>query len=139
MFNPIWDPVAMLSILVLALAASDVVPHDGRPLVLHGECIYPPRIAEAVPDVAEVLCDTVEVSGGAVDFEQREWDAHTRFFGSWQGDILTLTAIQPRNGRRTGAHGSCRIFYADGKISMVSCTAVSRGRDWAANFRHVPS
>jgi hypothetical protein len=127
----------MLPLLALALAAVDVVPDSGRPRVHRGEFLYTPRVAEAVPGATEVLCDTVEVSGGVVDFRQRQWDAHTRFLGRWQGDVLTVTAIQPRNERRSEAHGSCRIDRLNGRISMVSCAAVSRGRDWVANFRHV--
>jgi hypothetical protein len=124
-------------LLALALAASQFVPEDDLPLNLHGECFYPPRIAEAVPDATEVLCDTVAVDAGRVDFELREWNAHSRFFGSWEGDIFTVTAIQPRKGRRTEARGSCRIDHLNGRISMVSCTAVARGRGWLANFRNV--
>jgi hypothetical protein len=126
----------MLAALALALAAGASVTGD-RPLVLHGECFYPPRIAEAAPEATQVLCDTVAVDARSVDFEQREWKARTRFFGSWEGGVLTVTAMQPRGGRRTDAHGSCRIDRANGHVSMVSCTAVARGRGWLANFRNV--
>jgi hypothetical protein len=126
----------MLTALALALAAT-AVPDADRPLILHGECIYPPKIAEALPDAIQVICDTVEVSPEGVDFERREWDAHSRFFGNWKGNILRVTAIQPRNERRSAARGSCRIDYANGEISLVSCSAFGRGRGWVANFRNV--
>lgn len=119
--------------LPLALASSPT----GDPLVLHGECIYPPAIAEALPDAVQVICDTVEVTAGGVDFQRRGWDAHTRFFGNWRGAVMTVTAIQPRNERRAEARGSCRIDYANSEISLVSCSAFGRGRGWVANFRNV--
>jgi hypothetical protein len=75
------------------------------------------------------------VNAGGVDFAQREWDAHSRFFGRWQGGVLTVTALQPRNGRQKEARGSCRIDRLDGRISMVSCAVVAGERDWLANFR----
>lgn len=128
----------MLTALALALAAGQAIPDDGRPLILHGECIYPPRIAKALPDAVQVICDTVEVSADGIDFKRRGWDAHSRFFGSWHGDILTVNAIQPRSERRGEAEGSCRIDHANGKISLVSCSAFGRGRGWIANFRNVP-
>jgi hypothetical protein len=127
----------MLTALALALASA-AVPNPDRPLILHGECFYPPKIAEKLPDAAQVLCDTVEVSGGTVDFQQRGWGTHWRFFGHWQGGLLTVTAIQPRHGRRTEAQGTCRIDYANDKVSMVSCSAFGGGRGWLANFRNVP-
>jgi hypothetical protein len=107
------------------------------PAALHGECIYPPRIAEALPDAIQVLCDSVEVSSQGVDFRQKQWSAHARFFGSWKGDMLTVTAIQPRNERRTEAKGSCRVDHANGTISLISCSAFGGGRGWVANFRNV--
>ena len=122
--------------LPLALAAGGALPGLDRPPVLHGECIYPPRIAEALPDAIQVICDTVEVTADGVDFQRRGWDAHSRFFGNWQGGILTVTAIQPRNERRSGARGTCRIDYANGEISLVSCSAFGRGRGWVANIRN---
>jgi hypothetical protein len=137
LFTLVWNPVAMMTLLALALAASPFVPADDLPLNLHGECFYPPRIAEALPDATQVTCDTVAVDAGSVDFELREWSAHSRFFGSWEGDTFTVIAFQPRNGRRTDARGSCRIDHLNGRISMVCCTAVARGRGWLANFRHV--
>jgi hypothetical protein len=123
--------------LPLALAAGGALQGSDRPLALHGECIYPPKIAEALPDAVQVICDTVEVTAGGVDFQRRGWDAHTRFFGNWQGSIMTVTAIQPRNERRAEARGSCRIDYANNEISLVSCSAFGRGRGWVANFRNV--
>ena len=122
--------------LVIALAAS-LLPAPPAPL--HGECIYPPQVAEALPDATQVLCDTVAVSPQGVDFRQEPWNAHARFFGIWKGDILTVTAIQPRNERRIEANGSCRIDYANNRISLVSCSAFGGGRGWLANFRNVPS
>ena len=121
---------------VLALAAS-LAPVP--PTTLHGECIYPPRIAEALPDAIQVLCDAVAVSPQGVDFRQGEWNAHTRFFGTWKGDIMTVTAIQSRNERRIEAKGSCRVDHANGAISLISCSAFGGGRGWLANFRNVPS
>jgi hypothetical protein len=85
-----------------------------------------------------VICDTVEVSAGGVDFRQGEWDAHSLFLGSWNGDVLTVTAIQPRKMRRARASGQCRIDHANGRISLISCTAFGDGRGWVANFRNVP-
>jgi hypothetical protein len=125
----------MLIAVALALAAA---PKAGDPPILHGECIYPPKIAEALPDAIQVICDTIEVSADGVDFQRRGWDAHARFFGSWKGNILTVTAIQPRNERRSEANGSCRIDLLNGRISMVSCSAFGHGRGWLANFRNVP-
>jgi hypothetical protein len=125
----------MLSVLALALAAVHAVSGNGPPAVLHGQCFYPPRIAKALPNATRVICDTVEVNAGGVDFVQREWDAHSRFLGRWQGGVLTVTALQPRNGRQKEARGSCRIDRLDGRISMVSCAVVAGGRDWLANFR----
>lgn len=125
----------MLALIALALAAHLAVPGDDQPFKLRGECFYPPRIAEVAPDATQVTCDAVAVDAGSVDFELREWNAHSRFFGTWEGDVFTVTAIQPRNGRRTEARGSCRIDRLDGRISMVSCTAVARARGWLANFR----
>jgi hypothetical protein len=127
----------MLTLIALALAANPAVPGDDLPFKLRGECFYPPRIAEAAPDATQVTCDAVEVDAGSVDFEVREWNAHSRFYGSWEGDVFTLTALEPRNGRRTEARGSCRIDRLDGRISMISCAAVARGRGWLANFRTV--
>ena len=121
--------------LALYLAASF---STASPAALHGECIYPPRVAEALPDAIQILCDHVEVSPQGVDFRQGEWDAHSRFFGSWQGNILTVTSIQPRNERRIEAKGTCRIDYANNRISLVSCNAFGGGRGWLANFRNVP-
>jgi len=130
----------MLTALALALAgtAAAAAPGDGRPHILHGECIYPPKIADALPDAIQVICDTVEVNADGVDFQRRGWDVHSRFFGSWQGDILTVTAIQPRGEKRREAKGSCRIDYANGRVSLVSCSAFGAGRGWLANFRNVP-
>jgi hypothetical protein len=125
----------MLFSLVLALAAAS---SPAPPSTLHGECIYPPRIAEALPDAIQVLCDSVEIGPNGVDFRQKQWNAHARFFGSWKGDVLTVTAIQPRNERRTEAKGSCRIDHANAAVSLVSCSAFARGRAWVANFRNVP-
>ena len=124
----------MLFALALALAAHPVKPAR---VVLHGECIYPPAIAEKLPDAAQVACDTVEVSADRVDFRLDGWDAHSRFFGTWQGNLLTVTAIQPRGQRRSEAKGDCRIDYANGEISMVSCSAFGKGRGWLANFRNI--
>ena len=124
----------MLLTLALALAA-----HSAQParVVLHGECIYPPAIAEKLPDAAQVACNTAEVSADGVDFWLEGWEAHSRFFGTWNGDRLTVTAIQPRGQRRSEASGDCRMDYANGAISMVSCSAFGNGRGWLANFRHV--
>jgi hypothetical protein len=127
----------MLLSLVLLLAAHPAAPAHDRAVVLHGECIYPPAIAEKLPDAAQVTCDTVALSGGEIDFRQDGWDAHSRFFGTWNGDVLTVTAIQPRGQRRSDADGECRIDYANGAISMVSCSAFGNGRGWLANFRNV--
>lgn len=127
----------MLALIAFLLTAGPALPGDALPFKLRGECFYPPRIAEAAPNAAQVTCDAVAVDAGSVDFELREWNAHSRFFGAWEGDVFTLTALQPRNGRRTAARGSCRIDRLDGRISMISCTAVARGRGWLANFRTV--
>jgi hypothetical protein len=121
--------------LVLFLATS---PAAAAPAALHGECIYPPRIAEALPDAAQVLCNEVEVTPRGVDLRQIAWDAHSRFFGSWKGATLTVTAIQPRNERRIEATGTCRIDHANGRVSLISCSAFGGGRSWLANFRNVP-
>jgi hypothetical protein len=136
-FTIIWDLVAMITALALPLALASVSP-AGDPLVLHGECIYPPAIAEKLQGTNQVICDTVEVSAGGVDFRQGEWDAHSLFLGSWNGDVLTVTAIQPRKMRRAKASGQCRIDHANGRISLISCTAFGDGRGWVANFRNVP-
>jgi hypothetical protein len=127
----------MLTALALTLVAA-AVPDGGRPLVLHGECIYPPKIADALPDAIQIICDTVEVSADGVDFQRRGWDAHSRFFGTWRGGILTVSAIQPRGEKRREANGSCRIDYVNGRVSLVSCSAFGGGRGWLANFRNVP-
>jgi hypothetical protein len=127
----------MLTLLALVLAANQAVPENDLPLDLKGECFYPPHIAEAAPTAIRVICDTVAVESGRVDFEQREWNAHSRFFGNWQGGVFTVTAVQPRNGRRIEARGTCRIDRANGRISMVSCAAVAGGRGWLANFRNL--
>lgn len=129
----------MMTLLALALAAGSTAPNDDLPFKLDGECFYPPRIADAAPDATQVMCDTVGADAASVDFELREWDAHSRFFGSWEGDVFTITAIQPRGGTRTRARGSCRLDRLDGRISMVSCTAVARGHGWLANFRNSAS
>jgi hypothetical protein len=136
MFTLVCELPAMLLPTLIALAAS---LSPAPPATLHGECIYPPRVAEALPNATQVLCDSVEVSPQGVDFRQEQWDAHARFFGSWKGDVLTVTAIQPRNARRVEANGSCRIDYANNRISLVSCSAFGGGRGWLANFRNVPS
>jgi hypothetical protein len=136
LFTAICEPDGMPLPFVIALAASlSLAP----PATLHGECIYPPRVAEALPDATQVLCDSVEVSPQGVDFRQEQWDAHARFLGRWKGDILTVTAIQPRNAPRIEANGSCRIDHANNRISLVSCSAFGGGRGWLANFRNVPS
>jgi hypothetical protein len=135
LFTAICEPAAMLLPFAMALAVS---LSPAAPATLHGECIYPPRLAEALPDAIQVLCDAVEVSPQGVDFRQEQWNAHARFFGTWKGDFLTVTAIQPRNERRTEAKGSCRIDHANGAISLVSCSAFGGGRGWLANFRNVP-
>jgi hypothetical protein len=135
LFTLVCEPPAMPISFALFLAAS----FSPAPTTLHGECIYPPRVAEALPDATQVLCDSVEVSPQGVDFRQEQWDAHARFLGRWKGDILTVTAIQPRNAPRIEANGSCRIDHANNRISLVSCSAFGGGRGWLANFRNVPS
>jgi hypothetical protein len=127
----------MLTLLALTLAATDA-PDGGHRFTLHGECIYPPKLAEALPGAIQLICDTVEVAPNGVDFQRRGWDAHSRFFGRWKGNILTVTAIQPRNERRIEAKGSCRVDYVNGQVSLVSCSAFGGGRGWVANFRNVP-
>jgi hypothetical protein len=121
--------------LALLLAASAA---PAAPATLRGECIYPPRLAEALPDAIQLLCDGVGIGPQGVDFRQSEWNAHSRFFGRWDGNILTVTAIQPRNERRIEAKGSCRVDHANGVVSLVSCSAFGGGRSWLANFRNVP-
>ena len=137
LFTRVWNLAAMLFTLALALAAHPAVPAHDRAFVLHGECIYPPALAEKLPDAAQIGCNTVGVSADGVDFRLDGWDAHSRFFGTWNGDVLTVTAIQPRGARRSEARGDCRIDYANGAISMVSCSAFGKGRGWLANFRNV--
>jgi hypothetical protein len=128
----------MLTVLAFALATGVTPPAPDRPRMLHGECIYPPAVAGKLPDASQVICDVVEVSTHGIDFQQRGWNAHSRFLGSWNGSILTVTAIQPRNTPQTEARGECRIDYANGTISLVSCTAFGGGRGWIANFRNLP-
>jgi hypothetical protein len=133
LFTSICEPAAMSLALALVLATSVSPPAS---LVLHGECIYPPRLAKALPDATQVLCDTVEVSAQGADFAQDQWAAHARFFGTWRGDILTVTAMQPRNERKIEAKGHCRIDHANRRISLISCSAFGGGRGWVANFRN---
>lgn len=127
----------MLTALALVLAAAPGSA-GARPLILHGECLYPPKIAEALPGAIQASCDTAVVTADGVDFRHRGWEAHTRFFGTWQGGILTVMAIQPWGEPRAEAKGSCRIDRANGRISLVSCSAFGAGRGWLANFRNVP-
>jgi hypothetical protein len=128
----------MLTSLALVLAANPIHPAPDRPISLHGECIYPPAIAEKLPDASQVICDTVVISARGIDFRQGEWNAHSRFLGTWKGDVMTVTSIEPRNERPSAAQGQCRIDYANGAISLISCTAFGKGRGWIANFRNVP-
>jgi hypothetical protein len=130
----------MLTLLALplVLAARPALPGHDRPLVLHGECLYPPVLADKLQGATQAICDTVEVTRHGVDFRQGEWNAHSLFLGRWNGDVLTVTEIQPRHGRRSEAKGQCRIDHANGRISFISCTAFGDGRGWVANFRNVP-
>jgi hypothetical protein len=66
----------MLTLIALTLAAA--APAGGSPLTLHGECIYPPKLAEALPDAIQLICDTVEVTPNGVDFQRRGWVANFR-------------------------------------------------------------
>lgn len=129
----------MLAALALPLVlAASPSPGHGRPLVLQGECLYPPILADKLQGATQTICDTVELTERGIDFRQGEWNAHSLFLGSWNGDVLTVTAIQPRNTRWSEAKGECRIDHANGRISLISCTAYGDGRGWIANFRHVP-
>jgi hypothetical protein len=80
------SPGALLPFTAVALAVS-------VPSVLHGECIYPPRIAGALANAAQVPCDSVEIGPQGSAFRRRERETHRRFFfASRKGPIMTETS-----------------------------------------------
>lgn len=101
-----------------------------------GRCAYPPGLGEPGPGEIRASCNHVRVESEAVVFASRDWGDQVRFSGTFEGERLEVHTVTPRVGEPVATRGLCRIFYADGAVSVISCTAVEEEgpRSWIANF-----
>lgn len=99
-----------------------------------GQCLYPEAVRERAAGDELVTCNEASVDSGGVTFGQRSWGMRMRFAGTFEGDRLTVESVTFRNGTSHHARGLCQLFYVDQEVSTIACTAVARGRSYAANF-----
>jgi hypothetical protein len=130
--------LAMLLSLLSLQAAEIAAP---EPMRLNGRCDYPGRIGPLRAGETRILCDSIAVgtegSNGTIDFARRSWGVMIRFTGAMSGPRMTIGGLRLRSGEVVAATGTCEIFYAGGKVSVVSCLAKAGVRFYIANF--VPS
>jgi hypothetical protein len=108
---------------------------------MSGHCQYSDEVARYHHETTLILCDTASINraGGSVtlDFSQRSWGSMAQFTGDMAGDEMAVSRMILRDGKSVPAKGTCKIFYIDGKISVISCLAKAGSRSVTANF--VPS
>lgn len=121
---------------MLTLVAAQFAPDPAVVQEFDGRCTYPPGLGE--PGLGEIraTCNRVTVDDASVVFGSRDWGDQVRFSGTFQGDRLAVQTVTPRAGDPVAVRGLCRVFYADDKVSVISCTAVEQNgpRSWIANF-----
>ena len=124
--------MVVLALLALAQAAVG----DPGQATYHGQCFYPPILGDPRPGEVRILCDQVATDETGVEFVDSTWDVRmVRFAGYWEGNILAVRSVTSRTGATVEARGACRIDRANGKVSVIACTAVTHGRSWIGNFR----
>ncbi|MDE8653768.1 hypothetical protein [Novosphingobium album (ex Liu et al. 2023)] len=127
----------MFAIALAALLASLAATGDAR-LQLNGRCEYSAEVQEHRDGTVLALCDTLEIvrdgNTGTLDFRQRSWGSTIRFQGEMAGDRMIVRSVRPRAGETAPATGTCEVFHANDRISVVACLARAGTRSYAANF-----
>ncbi|WP_442623118.1 hypothetical protein [Parasphingopyxis sp.] len=128
---------ALIALLPALLGAAPVAAQNRAEVqMFRGQCEYSDRFAPLLErgDHSFALCDSATVAGGVFDFRRDSWGSMMRFEGTRSGDRMAIGHVQLRSGSRRAATGACEIFYRDGAVSTIACTAVAGGRTYAANF-----
>lgn len=124
---------------MIAMLLSMLALQDAGVTRMNGRCEYPPAVAEHQDDTLLALCDSVAIDrdGEAATFEfsRKSGAARLLFSGTMSGQRMTISGVRLRSGSPLAATGTCEIFYAEGRPSMVACLAEAGPRRFAANFR----
>lgn len=111
-----------------------------QPTTMSGHCQYSDQVARYRHETVLILCDTASINRAGrsvtLDFSQRSWGSMAQFMGDMAGDEMAVSRMILRDGNSVPAKGTCKTFYIDGKISVISCLAKTGSRSIAVNFVH---
>ena len=113
---------------MLALALASV-------LSLNGRCLYPVALGPPLPGEARAICDHVGISDATIEFGHRSTAQWMRFSGAMEGDRVTVRSVASTHMAERPAHGTCKIFRKQARVSAVSCVAQAGARSFVANFQ----
>ena len=132
----------MFASLLLSLASLTAATGGPGSLNLGGRCEYSPQIQAYRDQAVLALCDSLSIERGTnqatISFNQRSWGRQMQFGGSMSGNRVTVRELTLPSGKKMSAEGSCEIFHANDRISVVSCLALAKGMTYAGNFRPSP-
>jgi len=108
-------------------------------LTLKGHCVYAAALGQALVGEARAICDQVEISDAGADmtieFRHRGTTQWMRFSGAMNGDRVAVRSVASTRLEERPAHGSCKVFRKQERISAVSCVAQAGARSFVANFQ----
>lgn len=125
-----------MTLAVLAALADTNGSRDE--IQLSGACRYNQAVTDHRDQAVLAICDTLAIDrdreAGKFDFGQQSWGSMMQFIGQIEGNKMNVTHVALRSGDPLKASGKCEIFYANERISVVSCLAKAGTKYYAANF-----